>query len=390
MPATATRRAAAPPRVELVEGYAAGPGLKIDKEAAVIYGVKLGGRFSPNCHKIKGVTEGTEYTPAAYKGALGLYENRKVYPEHAPPDKRGPFDYLGVIRNARYDDAADCPRGDFHYRKSHPHAAQLVEDVERGMGGFGFSHHIPHGGYKGRVLGRRFVVESITDIKSVDLVADPATTRNLWEHREPTVPTTFKALLEKWVADKSANRKAVARDLLEDDAPAMTAPVDAPDANGNGEAGDPEDELWSGFQSAIVAIINGDGTAEEKGRQVAKYLKAHEKLTQDKPAEDKPPEDKPADKPADDSAKESVEVRTLRAENACLKEGVKPSPTLLKALVALDTDADRKALLEEAKAAGQPTPAPKKPTSGVPARTQPKPLTEAVKSREEFVGSIRD
>lgn len=398
MPATATkRRRPATPQIAdlkpLVESYTlARAPLKIDKDAGVIYGVKLGGLESHNTHGIPGVTKGTKYQPQAYKGALPLYEGLKVFPRHLarPGQKesdRGPFDYIGVIRDARWDSASNCPRGDFHYVKSHPNAPQLLEDVERGMGGFGFSHHVPPGGFRGKVEGGWLIVNEIREIKSVDLVNDPATTRNLWESQEQTVNTTFKAILEEWAKDKSAARQAVATALLEDDAPAaMDAPVAAPEPE-DAASQDPDDLLWAGFTAAIIAIINGDGSAADKAKQVGKYLKAHEKLTA-------APEPKADDAGGDDDAepKESKETHELKARIACLEAGMKnPSPALLEALTHASTDANRKALIEEFKKVQTPAPT-RRPTSSAPGRPTNGPPANGgkVPTGDAFRRSIRD
>ncbi len=388
---------------DLVESYAVAPNgaklLQIDKDAGVIYGVKLGGLESPNTHGIPGVTKGTKYKASCYQNCLPLYEGRKVYPQHAVRGgkqvlHRGPFDYIGVIRNPRWDAEANCPRGDFHYVKSHPNTPQLVEDVERGMGGFGFSHHVAAGGFKGKVEDGWLVVESISKLKSVDLVDDPATTRNLWEGRESTVAETATALtlrviLEDWVADKSNARKAVAKALLEDDASApMDAPVAPPDGDASTDA-NPEDELWQGFMSAIMAIINGDDSASDKAKQIGKYLKAHEKLTSAK-------EPSASDDDADSGPKESRESREtheLKAKLACLEKGVKnPPATLLKALTLLDTDADRKALIEQAYLVEQAAVTTRRrPTSGVPVTRTPLPRSEGkIPTGDSFRRSIKD
>lgn len=386
-------------RYDLSESYAIkgenGSPLKIDKEAGIIYGVKLGGRFSDNCHGIPGVSEGTEYKAQAYRQALPLYEGVKVYAKHLPrkgqaaQSDRGPFEYLGVIKNARYDEAADCPRGDFHYRKSHPDAASLVEDVERGMGGFGFSHHIPPGQYVGKVINGRLVIESIKQIKSVDLVDGPATTRNLWESR--TVEKTFKEILEGWVAKKSAPRKAVAAALLEDDSIPLDAPMMAVDT---GENAEPDDLLLKGFKSAIDAVWgqyeSGELDAASAIKAISKYIKAHAKLTAEEEPEPEPEEDDPPE------PKESKEVARLRSENACLKAGVKPTPALVKALGLLESQADREALLVGYKP--EPT-TPAKPGATKPRSTGPgaptrpangKALTEQkLPTGDAFVASIR-
>jgi hypothetical protein len=399
MSATLTRRQSrAHLSTALVESYALdlGTDRRIDEDAGVIYGVKLCGRFSENSHGFPGVTEGTEYTREALKGAVPLYEGAKVYLRHLQRNKpadgqRGPFDYIGVIRNARYDDKSDCPRGDLHYRKTHPDSAQLVEDVKRDMGGFGLSHHVPPGKFSHVVKSGRLVINRITAVKSVDLVDDPATTRTLFESK--TMPTTLQALLENRVRKLSPARKAVAQALLEDDMPGMDAPVDAPPEAEGGS--DPESELWAGFLSAITAILNGDGDATTKAKQIGKYLKAHEKLTSssepaaepEAPAateEDETPDDK--EKKDDETVKESREVRKLRAENACLKAGVEATPALVKALGLLESDAERAALLTGYKPA-----ATTKPKSGVPAPKGGKSLTESkVPAGAAFLSSIRE
>jgi hypothetical protein len=403
MSATLTRRQSrAHLSAPLVESYALdlGTDRRIDEDAGVIYGVKLCGRFSENSHGFPGVTEGTEYTREALKGAVPLYEGAKVYLRHLQRNKpadgqRGPFDYIGVIRNARYDDKSDCPRGDLHYRKTHPDSAQLVEDVKRDMGGFGLSHHVPPGKFSHVVKSGRLVINRITAVKSVDLVDDPATTRTLFESR--AMPTTLRALLESRLAKLSPARRAVAQALLEDDLPGMDAPVDAPmDAPADADAGgDPEDQLWQGFLAACTSILSGEGTAKEKGKKITEYLAAHEKLTgssepkaePEAPAateEDETPDDK--EKKDDETVKESKEVRKLRAENACLKAGVEATPALVKALGLLESDAERTALLTGYKPA-----ATIKPKSGVPAPKGGKSLTESkVPAGAAFLSSIRE
>jgi len=175
----------------LIESYQVRVG-RLDKEAGIAYGCKLCGRFSDNCHDVPGVTRGTEYSARALRDAVPVYEGRKVFLKHAARGKsgdRGPFDYFGVVRNVRYDPASECPRGNLHYKRTHPSAREFEEAIDRDMVRFGFSHHIPAGGYTAEVRGGRLVVTAITAVSSVDLVNDPATTKTLWESRsEPTTP----------------------------------------------------------------------------------------------------------------------------------------------------------------------------------------------------------
>ena len=67
---------------------------------------------------------------------------------------------------------------DFHYNPKHALAEQLKWDAENASENVGFSHDV-----MARVSrrGGKAVVEEITRVVSVDLVADPATTRGLFE-----------------------------------------------------------------------------------------------------------------------------------------------------------------------------------------------------------------
>ena len=68
--------------------------------------------------------------------------------------------------------------GDLHYLRSHPLAEMTAEAAERLPEALGLSHNA-----EGRVAqsGGTAVVEEIVRVRSVDLVADPATTRSLFE-----------------------------------------------------------------------------------------------------------------------------------------------------------------------------------------------------------------
>jgi hypothetical protein len=73
-------------------------------------------------------------------------------------------------------------RGDFHFNPKHALAEQLIWDAEHSPENVGFSHNV-----EARTSRRdgKVVVEEITRVQSVDLVADPATTRGLFEQHEP-------------------------------------------------------------------------------------------------------------------------------------------------------------------------------------------------------------
>ena len=74
---------------------------------------------------------------------------------------------------------------DFHFNPKHALAEQLVWDAEHAPENVGFSHNV-----EARTVrrGERIVVEAITRVQSVDLVADPATTRGLFESADRKCP----------------------------------------------------------------------------------------------------------------------------------------------------------------------------------------------------------
>lgn len=124
---------------------------------------------------------GRYYPPEVLRSAVHLYEGARVnidHPERGPGQERKLGDRIGVIRNARFV-AGSGIFGDFHYNPHHPMAEQLAWDAENNPGAFGFSHNASL--RLGRPQLGREVVEQIVAIRSIDLVADPATTTSLFE-----------------------------------------------------------------------------------------------------------------------------------------------------------------------------------------------------------------
>ncbi len=73
----------------------------------------------------------------------------------------------------------------FLFNPKHALAEQLIWDAEHAPENVGFSHNV-----EARTVrqGDKIVVEAITRVQSVDLVADPATTRGLFESAAQKVP----------------------------------------------------------------------------------------------------------------------------------------------------------------------------------------------------------
>ncbi|MCX7425361.1 MAG: hypothetical protein NTW96_07010 [Planctomycetia bacterium] len=148
-----------------------GVAIRVDREAGVIRGVKVLGLKSRN---------GRTYLPDALVQAVALYEGAKVNVNHAKTSPFGPRDYqdrIGVIRNvqSRRDEGLFA---DFHFNPKHALSEQLLWDAEHAPENLGFSHNVQA---RTSRRGEEVVVEAILGVESVDLVADPATTRGLFE-----------------------------------------------------------------------------------------------------------------------------------------------------------------------------------------------------------------
>ncbi len=152
-----------------------GLALRIDRDAGVLRGVKLLGLASKN---------GREYPEATLARAAALYEGAKVNVNHPKGHPLAPRDYqdrLGTIKNVAARPGEGL-FGDLVFNPRHALAEQLVWDAEHAPENVGFSHNVQaRTGRRGEIT----VVEEILAVQSVDLVADPATTRGLFESETP-------------------------------------------------------------------------------------------------------------------------------------------------------------------------------------------------------------
>ena len=151
-----------------------GHDLRVDRTTGVLRGVKLLGLASRN---------GRRYREQALAEAIGLYEGAKVNVNHPKAHANAPRDYqerLGVIRNVALR-RGEGLFGNLHYNPKHALAAQLAWDAEHAPENVGLSHNVEA---RTSRTGEETVVEAIIRVQSVDLVADPATTRGLFEQEE--------------------------------------------------------------------------------------------------------------------------------------------------------------------------------------------------------------
>lgn len=189
-----------------------GVSLRVDREQGVLRGVKLIGLTSRN---------GRRYRELALQQAKSLYEETKVNVNHPKDGPLSPRDYqdrLGVIRGVEFR-AGEGLFGDLHFNPKHPLAEQLTWDAEHNPRNVGFSHNV-----LARLArdGENPVVEEITRVQSVDLVADPAATLGLYEQTDRNGPwdVLTLAILELHRPDlaeemRSAERQKVQQELGE-------------------------------------------------------------------------------------------------------------------------------------------------------------------------------
>lgn len=168
--------------------YADSRGLTIgvDRESGILRGVKILGLESRN---------GRSYPPATLTQARDLYEGAKVNVNHPKAHAAAPRDYqdrIGVLRNVVIDANAGL-FADLHFNPRHALAGQLEWDASHAPENVGLSHNV-----LARTSRRneRVIVEAITKVLSVDLVADPASTHGLFEAERPqsATPAPFDAL----------------------------------------------------------------------------------------------------------------------------------------------------------------------------------------------------
>ena len=161
--------------IRTIEAVASSTGMEVDRNAGIIHGVKILGLVSDNNRK---------YMPEAVRKAKSLYEGIKVNIDHPAEsgDVRSAEDRFGKLINVEYVEGEGL-YGDLMFLKSHPMAERICEAAERNdmNDTFGLSHNAQGDGQEDD--DGCFVVNSIVEVRHVDLVADPATTKSLREAR---------------------------------------------------------------------------------------------------------------------------------------------------------------------------------------------------------------
>jgi hypothetical protein len=350
-PRTPARRPPAPVLLSLLERLGADQATVVDRAAKVVRNVKVCGLVSDN---------GREYPAGTLTRSLALYENTTVYTDHPPRpgQARGTREAFGVLRNFRFV-AADGTRADLHYLPKHALTEDVLDDVERRLGIFGLSHNVD-----ARVERRNGVdvVTEIVKVRSVDLVTDPATNKNLWESRR--MATTLKQIIESSTLAKRAKRALLEMEGMGD---TLAEPMEAPE---------PESDGRKLLAQAVAALVGGDDDADhELAAKVMKLLKPEsadgleEGDDEDLEEGDEgycPPAKKTEGKKARKPAPGTATLTEDRAKRLLKGAGRAETRELVEALTGLDLD---RALAVLALAPGAP--ARRGPTSSAPGAVQP-------------------
>lgn len=161
--------------MELAESWNSLQEGRIDLKQGLVRDVKIIGLESTN---------GYSYSQQALKAAVPLYEGVRVNIDHPTRTdverrSRSYADRFGRLHQVKFVDGKGI-FGNLKYNRQHALAKQFEYDVKHDPKNLGLSQYA-HG--KTRRSGSKEIVESITSVGSVDLVADPATTQGLFESR---------------------------------------------------------------------------------------------------------------------------------------------------------------------------------------------------------------
>lgn len=288
--------AAKSPKVESLQEESFCEGVTVDREAGVIKGVKLIGLESKN---------GRGYTAKALREGISLYEGAKVNVNHPKDGPRSPRDYrdrLGVIKGVSFREN-DGLYGDFHYNPKHALAEQLAWDAQHNPRNVGFSHNAE--GQLSR-KGGKTLVESLTRVISVDLVADPATTAGLFEHESADVT------LAEFIAAAGLSEDEELLEMLAANPTAAQSKMPAP---ADGQA-DPK--------AALVAALHALSAAADEAairKAIGVFMSASKSdATKEAPAADP--------SPVTESIQETVKAAVDAAIKPLLEENVAISKEL--------------------------------------------------------------
>jgi hypothetical protein len=302
--------------------------LKVDRANGVIRDVRILGPDSRNRRR---------YTGPAISAARPLYEGKQVNFDHPPrtdPDRERTIgDRAGWLENVREVDGGLT--GDLHLLTADPRAGKILEAAEKRPDLFGLSHNAD--GRSARRDGT-VLVEEITRVRSVDIVSDPATTRSLFESIERDEEQSMKTTLREVAGKLKAKGNDLLVRLFEEEG--MGAMADVPvEASASGDS---DGQIKSAFRAMVIAAFDDDKLDTKATlKKIGDIMRAQEKLMgggSSGSSENKT-----------ELAAESFDAKRAKAENESLRllmeSDVKASDVQLKALVALESADERRALI---------------------------------------------
>ncbi len=325
--------------------------VKVDAVKGIVENAKILGLVSAH---------GYSYTPKACKKAIPMYEGARVNIDHparsTPGAARSYRDRFGYFEKGTVHFVeGDGLRGRFRFNPKHAIAEQFAWDAENNPEACGFSHNA-----KGPLVegaDGKLVCESIEAVRSVDLVADAATTASLFEGKNDMALKVRRRKVKKTRRLSPEGRTKVrrllkekfgrefAREILEDVGPdGAAALVQAPPAGGGAAEGG-VDALLSLIKSVLA---NPNISAEESIKQVTKRLKALKDMIPGGSAA------KPADmaaapegEPEDDEEEEDDEDHKPRSRGRIRREGLAVIPKKFRRLMAKMEAREEREAVEE-------------------------------------------
>lgn len=285
----------------LQESYSV-PFDKVDREAGVIRGVRIVGTESKN---------GRRYLESALREAIPLYEGIKVFFDHRDPDDdsdRRVRERWGKLVNVRQGDDGAL-YGDLEYLTTHRDTEAILEAAER-FKDFGLSHDALGAS---RREGDTVVVTRIAKVYSVDVVDTPATNSNLFESTRKMKKKLLATLREH--AEKVKPAKYLLGRLQEMGTEMYPETMEMGEEIG--ETATPEQQVDEAFRTAVMAILDMDGSADELIEKIRMLLEVKDQVT----GGGAPPTPAPADPGLQESVRTlTAEVRKLREDNKVLME----------------------------------------------------------------------
>lgn len=322
---------------------------KVDVENGVIRDVLLLSSDSKNRRR---------YSDPALDDAVTLFASVRVTCEHkkkldGSPSQREVRETVGWITNPRRK--GNRVYGDFNVLRSHPSASLILEIAERNPSLIGFSQAAV-GVTRDQGDGSELVVE-LVEVKSLDLVTDPATTSGLFERferKERRMSKGKRTTIRKVVQSlpRSTPGRKTLMEMVGSDA--LSAEVDAASL----EDMSPEDQAKMSLKEAVMSIIDGDGSVDEIVAALLELLSpadvSEEDSTEEEPVMEAEGEGGDTEEPAVEEEKpvsESVNRELLRDLQELRKQNAKQAgqiKALMESNAKAKEDAEVRDLFESA------------------------------------------